>query len=128
MCRLILLAALAVSATSAQSVQIAGRWRGEMRQEQPNGDVMRARLVFVFEQTNDRITGMGGPAEDPNSPIRDAMLKGHRLTFSVPPAAENGPTWMFDLRVSGTRMEGRGEGARGDRSLGSADVTMNRPE
>ncbi len=126
--RLILVAALVVSAMSAQSVQIAGRWTGEMRQKQPNGDVVRIRLVFVLEQTSERITGTGGPAEDPNSPIRDAVLDGDRLTFSVPPTAEDGPTWKFDLRVLGPRLEGRGEGTRGSRSLGSTEVVMNRSE
>lgn len=124
--RLILVAALVASAMSAQSVQVAGKWTGEMRQKQPNGEVVRARLVFVLEQTGERVTGTGGPAEDPNSPIRDARLEGDRLTFSVPPTAEDGPTWKFDLRVSGNRMDGRGEGSRGSRSLGSAEVAMKR--
>ncbi len=112
--RLILVAALAVSAVSAQPMHVAGRWTGEMRQKQPNGDVVRARLVFMLEQTGEQITGTVGPAEDPGSPIspiRDARLEGDRLTFSVPPAAEDGPEWKFGLRVSGhrMRMEGRGE-------------------
>lgn len=126
--RLILIAALVVSGISAQSADISGRWTGEMRQKQPNGDVIRARLVFVLEQTGEGITGKGGPAEDPNSPIRDVTLEGDRLTFTVPPTVEDGPTWRFDLRVSGPRLEGRGQGTRGGRSLGTTDVVMNRSE
>ena len=124
--RLILVAALVVSAMSAQSVQVAGRWTGEMRQKQPNGDVVRGRLVFVLQQAGEHVIGMGGSAEDPDTPIRDARLEGDRLTFFVPATAEDGPTWKFDLRASGHRMAGRGEGSRGNQSLGSTEVAMNR--
>ncbi len=81
----------------------------------------------IAQSADVSVTGKAGQTERSGQPINDATLEGDRLTFSVtPPAGEKGPIWKFDLKVSGTRMEGRAEGANGDHSLGSTDVVMNR--
>lgn len=123
---LIGLVVLVISNSIAQSSEVSGTWTGEMQQKQNSGQVAHAALVFVLKQAAGQVTGEAGP-EGSSHPINDAKLEGGRLTFSVTaPAGEKGPTWKFDLKVSGTRMEGRAEGTNGDRSLGSADVSMNR--
>ena len=120
------LVALVISGAIAQAADVSGTWNGEMQQKQDSGDMAHAALVFVLKQTDGQITGKAGP-EGSGQPISDAKLEGDRLTFSVPPpAGEKGPTWKFDLKVSGTRMEGRAQGTNGDHSLGSTDVVMNR--
>jgi hypothetical protein len=121
------LVTLVISGAIAQSADVSGTWTGEMQQKQDSGDVAHAALVFVLKQTAGQVTGKAGQAEGSGQPINDAKLEGDRLTFSVtPPAGEKGPTWKFDLKVSGTRMEGRAEGTNGDHPLGSTDVVMNR--
>ena len=128
--RTILLTALVISGVLAQSVDVSGTWNGEMQQKQQNGDVAHGALFFALKQTVGQITGTAGQTEGSGNAIKEARLEGDRLTFSVTAPGEHegeqGPTWKFDLRVSGTRMEGRAEGAYGDRSLGSTDVVMNR--
>ena len=82
-------------------------------------------MVFPVE-TRGHLSVLAGQTEGSGQPINEAKLEGDRLTFSVTvpaeKAGEKGPTWKFDLKVSGTRMEGRAEGTKGDRSLGSTDV------
>ena len=128
--RTIFLSALIISSVLAQSADVSGTWSGEMRQQQASGDVARVALVFALQQTAGRITGTAGQAEGTGQAIRDAKLEADRLTFAVTApgerAGDQGPTWTFDLRVSGTRMEGRAEGTYGDRSLGSTEVVMQR--
>ena len=120
------LVAFVISGAIAQSANVSGTWTGEMQQKQDGGDMAHAALVFVLKQADGHVTGKAGP-EGAGGPINDAKLEGDRLTFSVTPAAgEKGPTWKFDLKVSGTRMEGRAQGTNGDHSLGSTDVVMNR--
>ena len=121
------LVALVISSAIAQSADVSGTWTGEMLQKQDSGDAAHAALVFVLKQAAGQVTGKAGQTEGSGQPINDAKLEGDRLTFSVTaPAGEKGPTWRFDLKVSGTRMEGRAEGNKGDHSLGSTDVVMNR--
>ena len=121
------LVALVISSAIAQSADVSGTWTGEMRQKQDSGDVAHAAVVFVLKQAAGQVTGKAGQTEGSGQPINDAKLEGDRLTFSVTaPAGEKGPTWKFDLKVSGTRMEGRAEGTKGEHSLGSTDVVMNR--
>ena len=121
------LVVLVISGAIAQTADVSGTWSGEMQQKQDSGDVAHTALVFVLKQAAGQVTGKAGPAEEPGQPINDAKLEGDRLTFSVTPTAgEKGPTWKFDLKVSGTRMEGRAVGSNGDHSLGSTDVVMNR--
>ena len=123
---LITLVALGVSNSMAQSSGVSGTWTGEMQQKQDSGQVAHAGLVFVLKQATGQVTGEAGPGGS-SQPINDAKLEGGRLTFSVTaPAGEKGPTWNFDLKVSGTHMEGRAEGTNGGHSLGSADVSMDR--
>ena len=128
--RTILLTSLVISGVLAQSVDVSGTWAGEMQQKQEGGDAAHASLVFTLKQTARQIAGTAGQTEGSGSAIKEARLEGDRLTFSVTTPGEHqgeqGPTWKFDLRVSGTRMEGRAEGTYGDRSLGSTDVVMNR--
>jgi hypothetical protein len=128
--RMIFLTALVVSGVIAQSVDVSGTWTGGMQQKQESGDVAHAALVFVLRQTAGQITGTAGETEGSGRPIKDARIDGDRLTFSLSAPGENqgstGPTWKFDLKVSGARMEGRAEGTLGDRALGSTDVLMNR--
>lgn len=128
--RSILLAALVglvISGAIAESTDVSGTWTGEMQQKQDSGDVAHAALVFVFKQAGGQITGKAGQTEESGQPINDVRLEGDRLTFSVTaPADKSGPTWKFDLKISGTHMEGRAEGTRGAHSLGSTDVVMNR--
>lgn len=122
----IALVVLSISNSIAQSSEVSGTWTGEMQQKQSSGQVAHAALVFVLKQTAGQVTGEAGP-EGSSQPINDAKFEGSRLTFSVtPPTGEKGPTWKFDLKVSGTLMEGRAEGTNGDHSLGSADVSMSR--
>jgi hypothetical protein len=101
-----------------------------MQQKQQSGDVAHAALVFALKQTAGQVTGTAGPAEGSGHVIKEARLEGDRLTFLLTTPGEHegeqGPTWKFDLRVSGTRMEGRAEGTYRDRSLGSTDIVMNR--
>ena len=124
------LVALLISGAIAQSVDVSGTWTGEMQQKQDNGGVAHAALVFVLKQAAGQVTGKAGQTEGSGLPINDAKLEGDRLTFSVTGPADNegemGLTWKFDLKISGTRMEGRAEGTRGDHALGSTDVVMNR--
>jgi hypothetical protein len=121
------LVALLISGAIAQSADVSGTWTGEMQQKQDSGDAARAALVFVLKQVAGQVTGKAGQTEGSGQPINDAKLEGDRLTFSVTaPAGETGPTWKFDLKVSGTHMEGRAEGTKGNHSLGSTDVVMNR--
>jgi len=128
--RTIFLTALVISGVLAQSVDVSGTWTGEMQQKQQSGDVAHAALVFALKQTASQVTGTAGQKEGSGNAIKDARLEGDRLTFSLTAPGEHegeqGPTWKFDLRVSGTRMEGRAEGTYGERSLGSTDVVMNR--
>ena len=121
------LTSLVISGAIAQSGDVSGTWTGEMQQKQQSGDVAHAAVVFVLKQAAGQVTGKAGQTEVSGQPINDAKLEGDRLTFSVTaPAGEKGPTWKFDLKVSGTRMKGRAEGTREDHSLGSTDVVMNR--
>ena len=124
------LVALVIAGAFAQSTDVSGKWRGEMQQKQDSGDVAHAALFFVLEQAEGQVTGKAGQTEGSGLPIIDARLEGDRLTFSVTAPAENAGekdlTWKFDLKVSGTRMEGRAQGTKGDHSLGSTDVVMNR--
>jgi hypothetical protein len=105
------LVALVVSGAIAQSADVSGRWTGEMQQKQDSGDLAHAAMVFVLKQAAGQVTGKAGPTEGTGQPINDAKLEGDRLTFSVTAPAEHagekGPAWRFDLKVSGTRMEGR---------------------
>ena len=124
---LIALVALGISNSIAQSSEVSGTWTGEMQQKQNSGQVAHAALVFVLKQAAGQVTGEAGPEGSSSQPINNAKLEGGRLSFSVaPPGGEKGPTWKFDLKLSGTHMEGRAEGKNGDHSLGSADVSMNR--
>jgi hypothetical protein len=128
--RSIILTSLVISGVMAQSVNVSGAWTGEMQQKQQSGDVAHAALFFSLKQNAGQITGTAGETEASGHAIKDARLEGDRLTFSTTAPGEHegeqGPTWKFDLRVSGAHMEGRAEGAYGDRSLGSTDVVMNR--
>lgn len=128
--RTMFLSTLMIAGVLAQSADVSGRWTGEMRQQQASGDVARVALVFALQQTAGRITGTAGQAEGTGQAIRDAKLEGERLSFAVTAprerSGEQGPTWTFDLRVSGTRMEGKAEGKYGDRLLGSTEVVMQR--
>jgi hypothetical protein len=128
--RTIFLTALVISGVLAQSVDVSGRWTGEMQQKQQSGDVAHTALVFALKQTAGQVSGTAGPTEESGNAIKEARLEGDHLTFSVTAPGdhqgEKGPKWNFDLRVSGTRMEGRAEGAFGDRSLGFTDVVMTR--
>jgi hypothetical protein len=128
--RTIILTSLVISSVLAQTVNVSGTWTGEMRQKQQSGDVAHAALFFALKQTAGQITGTAGETEASGYAIKDARLEGDRLTFSTTAPGEHkgeqGPTWRFDLRVSGTHMEGLAEGAYGDRPLGSTDVVMNR--
>jgi hypothetical protein len=121
------LVALTISGAIAQPADVSGTWNGEMQQKQDSGGVAHAALVFVLNQADGQVTGTAGQTEGSGQPINDAKLEGDHLTFSVAaPAGGNGPTWRFDLKLSGTRMEGRAQGTRGDHSLGSTEVVMNR--
>jgi hypothetical protein len=121
------LVALVISGAIAQSANVSGTWTGEMQQKQDSGDVAHAALVFVLKQAAGQVTGKAGQTEASGQPINDVKLQGDRLTFSATaPAGEKGPTWKFDLKVSGIRMEGRAEGTNGDHSLGFTDVVMYR--
>ena len=126
------LVALFISGATAQSVGVSGTWTGEMQQKQNNGEVAHAALVLVLKQAAGQVTGKAGQTKESGRPINDAKLEGDHLTFSVTApaerAGEKGPTWKFDLKVSGTRLEGRAEGTKGDHSLGSTDVAMNRSD
>jgi hypothetical protein len=101
-----------------------------MQQKEESGDVAHAALFLALKRTAGQITGTAGQTEGSGNAIKEARLEGDRLTFSLTAPGEHtgeqGPTWKFDLKVSGTHMEGRAEGAYGDRSLGSTDVVMNR--
>jgi hypothetical protein len=127
---LLALVALEVSAAIAQSADVSGTWTGQMQQKQDDGTVAHADLVFMLRQVDGQVIGKAGQTEASGRPIDDARLEGDHLTFSVTvpaeSAGEEGPTWKFDLKVSGTRMEGRARGTRGDHSLGSTDVVMTR--
>lgn len=127
---LLALVALEVSAAIAQSAEVSGTWTGQMEQKQDNGTVAHAQLAFVLKQVDGQVTGKVGETEASGWPIDDARLEGDHLTFSVTAPAENagekGPTWKFNLKVSGTRMEGRAQGSSGDHSLGSTDVAVTR--
>lgn len=127
---LLALVGLELSAAIAQSRDVSATWTGQMQQKQDNGTVAHADLVFVLKQVDGQVTGKAGQTEASGRPIEDARLEGDNLTFSVTASAENagekGPTWKFDLKVSGTRMEGRAQGIRGDHSLGSTDVVVTR--
>jgi hypothetical protein len=121
------LTALVISGAIAQSAEVSGTWTGEMQQKQQSGEVAHAAVVFVLKQAAGQVTGKAGQTEESGQPINDAKFEGGHLTFSVTaPAGEEGQTWKFDLKVSGTRMEGRAEGTKGEHSLGSTDVVMNR--
>jgi hypothetical protein len=126
------LVAFVISGAIAQSADVSGTWTGEMQQKQDSGDMAHAALVFVLKQAAGQVAGTAGQTEGSGVPINDAKLEGDRPTFSVTAPAENagekGPTWKFDLKVSGTRMEGRAEGTRGDHSLGSTDAVLSRPK
>lgn len=108
---------------------VLGRVRHMDRGDAPkadSGDVAHVALVFVLNQADGQVTGEAGP-ERSGEPFNEAKLAGDRLTFSVTPSAgEKGPTWKFDLKLSGTCMEGRAEGTNGGRILGSTEVVMNR--
>jgi hypothetical protein len=128
--RSIFLTALVISSAIAQAADVSGTWTGEMQQKQSSGDVAHGALVFVLKQSAGQVTGTAGQTEGSGNAIQDAKLEGDRLTFSLTAPGEHeggqGPTWKFDLKVSGARMEGRAEGTYGGRSLGSTDVVMTR--
>jgi hypothetical protein len=119
---------LAMSGMSAATV--AGTWSGGVEQKTNDGRTGRMSMLVELKQDGDRVSGTAGPDNSNQAPIQDARLDGQHLTFSVtlppPPGSDAGPTWKFDLTVSGNRMEGRSEGTMGARSLGITQVVLTR--
>ena len=99
-----------------------------MEQKSDDGRTGRMSLLFEVKQEGNRVSGRAGPDPSNQAPMQDLRLDGSHLTFSVtlppPPGSDAGPTWKFDLTVSGNGMEGRSEGTMGDRSLGITQVVL----
>ncbi len=94
------------------------------------GQIGNQKLVFKLKQSGDQVSGTAGPGENAQSPIQDARLQGDHLTFSVTGPGESGagsgPTWKFELTVSGERLDGRAEGTLKGQFLGKVKVVMSR--
>jgi hypothetical protein len=123
-------AGLVILLTMLSATEISGRWSGTMEQKTDDGRTGRMSLVVQLSQQGEEISGKAGPDETNLAPIQNARLEGSRLTFSVTlpplPGSDAGPTWRFDLTSSGDKMEGKGEGNVGARSLGSTQVSLSR--
>ena len=121
----ILLPMLAVAAAN-----VGGTWSGMMEQKADNGRTGRMSMLVQLKQDGDQLSGTAGPNENNQAPIQGAKLDGTHLAFSVtllpPPGSDAGPTWRFDLTVSGDRMQGKAEGSMGERSLGTTEVVLLR--
>src|SRR5215472_11542329 len=123
--KVIFLALLGVSAAS-----IGGTWSGMMEQKTDDGRTGRMSMQVQLKQNGDQLSGTAGPNETNQAPIQGARLEGSHLAFSVtlapPPGSDSGPTWKFELTVSGDRMEGKADGRMGERSLGATQVVLIR--
>ena len=115
---------------SMSAASMGGTWSGIMEQKTEDGRTGRMSMLVQLKQDGDRVSGTAGPDNTNQAPIQDPRLNEQHFTFSVtlppPPGSDAGPTWRFELTVSGNRMEGKGEGNMGARSLGTTQVVLTR--
>jgi hypothetical protein len=121
----LLLGCLLVSVPCVAAASVSGTWKGTMQQKSDDGQAGKAAIAFHLKQEGRQVSGSAGPTGEEAKPIRDAKLQGDRLTFTVGDAP--GPSWKFDLTVSGDTMQCTGEGTSpSGRSMGSTEVSMSR--
>jgi len=93
------------------SLPLAGTWTGEMTDLEGG----RGGAYLQLQEQNGKITGVTGASKTHTWPIQNAIYADNRLTFtavSIDPKSGEQSKWVFELEVTGDRMQGTAEGSR----------------
>lgn len=112
--RVLRLLPLFILTATLNAAEVTGKWEGAGELKLANGESRDSGVYLDLRQDGQEVTGSAGPGPDRVLPISKGKLGGNKLTFEVvaPPESSGDGLIIFDLTVSGDKMEGTVKCAR----------------
>ena len=107
-------------ASTVFAADVTGTWTGTLSPDRGGSQPM----ILVLRQAGDTITGSGGPDQNRQYPIEKGTIKEDHITLEVITPQDR--VYIFDLKLSGDQIKGRGELREAGKTLGMATIDLKR--
>jgi hypothetical protein len=107
-------------ASTVFAADITGTWTGTLSPDRGGSQPM----ILILRQAGDTITGTGGPEQNRQYPIKNGTIKEDHITLEVIQSQDR--VYIFDLKLSGDQIKGRGELREAGKTLGMATIDLKR--